>query len=270
MNTYFCVAAPARGRAPGAGPAQPRPGQGGQGQDGGQAWGPRWPPRGPWHLWEWSLQRPRQPLPASTQPEWTVPRTVSPGATAAATTTTTATAGWRGGAAAAAVQQQVRAGGVQELHRGPRWLLQQRVRGRGVQGGVRHLVLLPGQAGPGRPGQTQPWCDGQVDTVTRLLTETSVSGSGQEVCPQHAATGRGVTAKGPIDRSSHSLPWFLSSCAMLGTQLLSVNSTFQWFIWVEKFPWNSKLYFHCTFFLFTEWTNELQFYAKQGALKKVN
>ena len=62
----------------------------------------------------------RQPLPASPKPEWSVPWTVSPGATAAATTTTTA--GWRWGAAAAAaaVQQQVRAGGVQELHRGPR------------------------------------------------------------------------------------------------------------------------------------------------------
>ena len=164
MNTYFCVAAPARGRAPGAGSAQPGPGQGGQGQDGGQAGGPRGAPRGPWLLWEWSLQRPRQPLPASPQPEWSVPRTVSPGSTATATTAT-ATAGWRwGAAAAAAVQQQVRAGGLQELHRGPRGLLQQRVRGGRVQGGVRHLVLLPGQAGPGRPGQTQPWCDGQVDS----------------------------------------------------------------------------------------------------------
>ena len=47
-----------------------------------------------------------------------------------------------------------------------------------------------------------------------------------------------------------------------------IVTTFQWSNLAEKFfSSNSGFIFHCIFFLFSEWTNELQFYAKQGALK---
>ena len=70
---------------------------------------------------------------------------------------------------------------------------------------------------------------------------------------------------GPIHRAKDPTQMWWSSNWFPTDKIVT---TFQWSNLAEKlFSSNSSFFFHCIFFLFSEWTNELQFYAKQGALK---